>query len=280
MSITNLVRAIVPKINLCISPSTGELEATFMTSVCRSSNLQALIDTCDLPVQADPLLAAYRAVLSEDHRGTRLADEDHHPPTKPPCFETLDNEFYQLLLQALNRKFGTTGYASEGGQALPVTRRVKQLEKVSIRGVVYAREKSLPRDSNVLFRRLGGSSSRVGRIWSIFRLQHPTPGGPMMETTYIIVREYLPLSDEMMQSQYTRFGFAGGFLCHSARWSGFHVVELTDIICHFAKTTIRHDGGDFMHVLPLNKVRISFPQYARQLNTLKMMESYVLPAAF
>jgi hypothetical protein len=179
----------------------------------------------------------------------------------------------------LNKKFGIVGYTSEGGQAFSVTQHVEQLEKVSIRGVVYARGKSLPRDSNVLFRRSGGSSSRVGRIWSIFHLQHPTPDGPTMDATYILVREYLPFSDEAMQSQYTQFGFAGGFLCHSEKWKRFYVVELTDIICHFARTMVRHDDGDVMHVLPLNKVRILFPKCTHQLNVLKMMESYVLPSA-
>ena len=226
-----------------------------MTSVCRSSNLQALVDTCNLPEQAKPLLAAYESVVNEDHRGTRLADEDHHPPTKPPRSETLDNESYQLLLQTLNKKFRTTSYTSEGGRMLPVTRSVEQLEKVSIRGVVYAREGSLPRDSNVLFRRLGGSTSRVGRIQSIFRLQHPTPESPLVEATYALVREYLPFSDEVAQSQYKQFGFAGGFLCHSERWDRLHVIGLTDIICHFAKT-VRNSNGNLMHVLPLNKVRI------------------------
>jgi len=250
-----------------------------MTSVCRSSNLQALVDTCNLPEQAGPLLTAYGSVVSEDHRGTRLADEDHHPPTKPPRSETLDNESYQLLLRMLNKKFGTVGYTSEGGQAFPVTRRVDQLEKVSIRGVVYAREKSLPRDSNVLFRRSGGSTSMVGRIWSIFRLQHPTPDGRMVEATYILVREYLSLSNEVMQSQYTQFGFAGGFLCHSERWNKFHVVGLTDILSHFAKTMVRHGDENIMHVLPLNKVSILFRMYIPQLNLLKMMDSYNLPSA-
>jgi hypothetical protein len=234
----------------------GELEATFTTSVCRSSNLQALVDSCNLPKEADPLLAAYRLVLSEDHRGTRLADENHHPITKPPFFETLDEEFYQLLLQTLNEKFRTTGYTSEGHQMLSVSQRVAQLEKVSIRGVVYACEKSLRRDSNVLFRRSGGSSSRVGEIQSIFRLQHPTPNSSVMEATYILVREYLPLIDEVMQFRYRQFGFAGGFLCHGDEWNGFHVVGLSDIICHFAKTPVRHEDKGFIHVLPLNKVRI------------------------
>jgi len=249
-----------------------------MTSVCRSSNLQALVDTHKLPEQAEPLLAAYGSVVSEDHRGTRLADQDHHPPTKPPRRETLDDEPYRLLLQMLDKKFGTERYTSESSQAFSVTRRVKRLEKVSIRGVVYACENSLPRDSNVLFRRLGGSSSRVGRIWSIFRLQHPTPEVPIVEATYVLVREYLPLSHEAMQSQYTQFGFAGGFLCHSERWSRFHVVELTDIICHFAKTMVRDGDGSIMHVLPLNKVKDQFPEFACWLTVLKMMESYTLPS--
>lgn len=231
-----------------------------MTSVCRNSNLQALVDTCDLPEQAGPLLTVYGSVLSEDHRGTRLADENHHPPTRPPRPEMLDDESHQLLLRMLNKKFGTVGFTPEGGQVFLVTRHAEQLEKVSIRGVVYAREKSLPRDSNVLFRRSGGSSPRVGRIWSIFRLQHPTPEDFMIVATYILVREYLPFLDEVVQAQYTRFGFAGGFLCHSERWSRFHVVELADILCHFAKTTVRHGDGNLMHVLPLNKVRISLPK--------------------
>lgn len=255
-STTNQVRGIAPTIYVHVSHSIpGELEATFMTSVCRSSNLQALVDTCRLPEQAGPLLTAYGSVVSEDHRGTRLADQDHHPPTKPPRSEVLDDESYQLLLQMLNKKFRTTGYTSGRGQVFSVTRSVRRLEKVSIRGVVYACEKSLPRDSNVLFRRLGGSSSRVGRIWSIFRLQHPTPDVPATEATYILVREYLPFPDEAMQYQYKQFGFAGGFLCHSERWSRFHIVELTDIISHFAKTTLRDGDGSIMHVLPLNKVK-------------------------
>ncbi|KAF9786240.1 hypothetical protein BJ322DRAFT_1108098 [Thelephora terrestris] len=80
-----------------------------------------------------------------------------------------------------------------------------------------------------------------------------------MQATYAIVREYLPFLDEVKQSQYTQFGFAGGFLCHRERWNRSHIVELTGIICHFAKFTLQ---GGFMHVLPLNK----------------MMDSYDLPS--
>lgn len=236
------------------------------------------MDTYEVPEQAEPLLTAYGSVASEDHRGTRLADQDHHPPTKPPRSDTLDDESYRLLLQMLNEKFGTTRYTSGASQSFSVTQRVDRLEKVSIHGVVYACEKSLPRDSNIIFRRPGGSSSRVGKICSIFRLQHPTPEGSTVEATYVLVQEYLPFLNVEMQFQYKQFGFAGGFLCHSKRWSRFHVVELADIICHFAKTVIRDGDGDIMHVLPLNKVGFSLPEYEPWLTVFKMMESYTLPS--
>lgn len=246
-----------------------------MTAVCRSSNLQALVDTCDPSGQAGPLLTAYNSVANEDHRGTRLADEDHHPPSKPPRSEILDNESYHLLLQMLDDKFGAIGHTSEGDR-VRVTRNVEQLEKVSIRGVVYAHENSLPRDSNVLFRRFGGSTPRVGKIRSIFCLQHSTPAGPITKATYISVREYLPFLNREIQSQYTKFGFAGGFLCHSEKWNRVHIIEPTNIICHFAKTVLQ-DG--LMHVLPLNKVSILLDEFTRMLIALKMMDAYELPSA-
>jgi hypothetical protein len=32
------------------------------------------------------------------------------------------------------------------------------------------------------------------------------------------------------------------------------VVEVDDVVCHFAKTFLGQQGGDVFHVLPLNKV--------------------------
>ena len=225
-----------------------------MSSVCQSSNLQALVDRSDLPKEAEPLLAAYNSVASEDHRGTRLADEHHYPPTRPPCQELLEDGVYKLLQRTLNKKFQTSGYTTRNSGVFSVTRQVEQLEKVSIRGVVYACGRALPRDSNVIFRRLGGTSSRVGSIKSIFRHAHRTPEALAREVTLVHVREYLPIFDDTVQSKYTQFGFAGSFLCHSDRWSNFHIVELTNIVCHFAKTAVSLGDMEVMHVLPLNKV--------------------------
>lgn len=223
-------------------------------SVCQSSNLQALLDRGDLPEAAGPLLSAYNTISNEDHRGTRLADEIHHPPTKPPVSVELRDDTYLLLLGALDRRFGTTWYTSGGVGSPIVPRTVLELDKVSIRGVIYASAKVLPRDSDIIFRREGGSSTRVGSIQSIFHLSHPTPAGPAAVNTFLLIEQYDPVTDQAKQSTYTRFGFAGGFLCHNQRRSGHHIIGLENVICHFAKTVLQQDDDGLMHVLPLNKV--------------------------
>lgn len=246
----------------------GELEATFTMSVCRSSNLQALLDRGDLPEAADPLLSAYGTVSNEDHRGTRLADEVHHPPTKPPVTAELQGGTHALLLRALNQRFRTTWYTS-GGMGSPfIPRTVLQLDKLSIRGVIYASARVLPRDSDIVFRREGGSGLRVGSIQLIFRLSHPTPAGPVETATFLLVEQYTPVTDQIIQSKYTRFGFAGGFLCHNQKLSESHVIGSANVICHFAKTTLQQVDGDLIHVLPLNKVGPAFVMAPTQkLNT-------------
>ena len=238
-----------------LNPQLGELEATFMMSVCQSSNLQALLDRDDLPEATGPLLSAYETVSNEDHRGTRLADELHHPPTKPPVLVELQDGTYRLLLMALNQKSLTTWYTSGDVESPVIPRMVLEMDKVSIRGVIYASANSLLRDSDIIFRREGGSGSRVGSIKSIFRLSHPTPTGPVTTTTFLLVEQYSPVTDQGMQSTYTRFGFAGGFLCRNRARGGLHIISADNVICHFAKTILQTDD-ELMHVLPLNKVGI------------------------
>jgi hypothetical protein len=229
-----------------------------MSSVCRSSNLQAFVDRSDLPKEANTLLTAYNSVANEDHRGTRLADEHHYPQTRPPRQDVLNDEVYHLLLATLDKKFGTSGYTTMGSGVFSVVRQVQQLEKVSIRGVVYACKKSLPRDSNIIFRQLGSSDSQVGSIDSIFHLAHKTPEGLTRNATFLLVDECLQFLDQAVQSKYTQFGFAGGFLSRSDR-GRFHIVEPANIVCHFAKTEVSLHNEKVIHVLPLNKVSCSVP---------------------
>lgn len=242
-------------------------------SVCRSSNLQALLDRQDLPSEVQPLRSAYETVTNEDHRGTRLADESHHPRTRPPSSLVLQTEVYKLLLSALDRKFETTEYTRN---RTPAPREVQELYKLSIRGVVFSSTRTLPRDSNILFRGYSDSRPCVGTIQSIFQFTLQDRGAKM---TYLLVQQHSPLADEAVQKFYTQFGFAGGFLCHIDQLIRSHLIEPTDVICHFAKTPLRNRDG-VMHVLPLNKVSdMSIDRQRVAKAYPEMMESYELPSA-
>ena len=233
----------------------GELEATFTTAICRNANLQAVLDREDIPSDARPLIDAFTKVSNEDHRGTRLADEIHHPPTRPPKQLELTQSTYQRLVQLLNQRSQTTNYTTTPGDPWFVPRSVLELEKIAIRGVIYATAKSLPRDSNIIFRKHGDSIMRVGKITTIFSSSHPGTDRLTVKTNFAMIEERLPVMDDTSQRTYQQFGFAGGFLCRSTPSGPTHLVEVGDVICHFAKTFLGHWGGDEFHALPLNKVR-------------------------
>ena len=224
-------------------------------AVCRSSNLQGIISSVNLPRQIGSLLDSFHQVADEDHRGTRLADETHHPPTKPPRPITLAQDIRAAVAKFLNRKYRTNQYTVvQGRWTVPPT--ALALEKVSIRGIIYASEKALPRDSNVIFRRVGGSSHRAGRIASMFSLSYPAPdtGSPVSTNTFLVVREWEVVEDEDAQRRYRQFGFAGGFLCRN-RTADVHLVGVDNIVSHHAKTFFDQRESERFHVLPLNKVR-------------------------
>jgi len=193
-----------------------------------------------------PLLDAFLTVSNEDHRGTRLADENHFPPQKPPQNATLEPHIHRLFLALVN----DIPSLSRSSLSASVTPNVSELEKISISGVIYAREKSLPRDSNIIFRRPGGLSDRVGRIKQIFRSEHV-----LSEVTLLVVAQHRLVMDPAAQGTYRRFGFAGGYLCDSREDARQYMIRSTDVICHFARSSLVWGGETLMHALPLNSVR-------------------------
>lgn len=214
-------------------------------TACRAANLEWIMHSGDVSDHVRPLVDAFLRVSNEDHRGTRLADENHFPPQKPPRNTTLDPPIHELFLGLVN-DFPSL---ARNGILAPITPSILELEKISISGVIYAREKSLPRDSNIVFRRPGGSSDRVGRIKQIFQSEHV-----ISEVTLLVVSQHRLVADPIAQGAYGRFGFAGGYLCDPREDGRRHVVRSTDVVCHFARTTLTLEGETLMHALPLNSV--------------------------
>ena len=221
--------------------STGELEATFTMTACRTANLEWMMQDQGIHDSVRPLVEAFSKVSNEDHRGTRLADEVHFPTNKPPKAVRLHHHIHRLLLQlvtGMSTSINTSSYTSEA----------LELEKVSISGIIYASEKSLPRDSNIIFQRPRGTSHRVGRIKLIFQVSYQP------EKTFLVVSQHKLIVNTDVRNVYRRFGFAGGFLCDAEEDGQILIIQMEDVICHFAKTTLLPIEEKLMHALPLNAV--------------------------
>ena len=213
----------------------------------RTANLEWMMHTAKFSDHVRPLMDVFLRITNEDHRGMRLADEHHFPPQKPPQNSMLEPQIHKLLLGLVNNIPSISRY----NLLVPVTPNVLELEKISISGVIYARESSLPRDSNIIFRRPGGSSSRVGRIKRIFQSGHI-----ISEVTLLVVAQHKLVADPTEQCTYTQFGFAGGYLCESEEDGHQYIIRSIDVICHYAKITVLREGKTLIHALPLNSVRL------------------------
>ena len=211
----------------------------------RAANLEWIMHTENVSDHVRPLLDAFLRVTNEDHRGTRLADEHHFPPQKPPKNSILEPQIHKLFLSLIN----DVPSLSRLNLLAPITPSILDLEKISISGVIYARERLLPRDSNIIFQRPGGSSDRVGRIKQIFQSEHVTCG-----VTLLVVAQHRLVADPTVQNAYGRFGFAGGYLCDPEEDGCQYVIRSTDVVCHYAKTTLVWEEKTLMHALPLNSV--------------------------
>ena len=179
----------------------------------------------------------------------------HHPPTKPPKGLCLSDSVHQLLALFLNRRYQTTRYTTKCDNPWFVQRTVLKLDKLSIRGIIYASAESLPRDSNIIFRKPGDRTLRIGNINTIFSASYRQASYQEAKITCLVMEDWSPVMDTAAQRTYQQFGFAGGFLCRNEVVEMMSVVEEGDIVCHFAKTFLGQRNGEIFHALPLNKVR-------------------------
>jgi hypothetical protein len=224
-------------------PVLGELELTFTMTACRVANMEALMEDKRISTDAKELVDAFSTVVNEDHRGTRLADEHHFPPTKPPVHTQLDSQTFLLY----SRLISATNDVSEAWRIS--TSRVLVLEKVTIAGIIYSSFKSLPRDSNIVFQVPGKTSHCIGRVDSIFQ---PECNGAS-NATFLVVSQFSVVREHPMQDVYKRFGFAGGYL-YSEDYVTLRVIRTLDVICHFVRTPVDSEGQGLIHALPLNTV--------------------------
>jgi hypothetical protein len=219
----------------------------------RTANLRAILaDDEKICQNVMELVKSIKAIEQEDIRGFRLASM--LDPTLPDYADSslvpfmLSGEPYQLLCGMLRSNSLDDSAVHPHAEAF-------SLNRIAKHGVSYGTYASPSfRDSSIIFR---GSSSvsphahdlhKAGRIEKIF--QHVYQG---IKTFYLVVREHQRIDPNI--DPYTRFGFAGGYLCEKVP-SLLHLIMLEQVVSHFALTTMRSDGQKHLiHALPIDRVR-------------------------
>jgi len=165
----------------------------------------------------------------------------------------------------------------DGPPDTAIPREAKFLDKFSLRGVEYSTVRCRIRNSHVLFRHFEPDTSRasnqpesgqITHISSIPLFPHHTPFlniKPLHPGFYLCVRPYLSLQPELsnIDEMYRRFGFAGGFLCRRELAPPI-IIEPCGIISHIAVTPLDVEEHHVMHILPMDRVRLSLCNLSRE----------------
>jgi len=247
-----------------------------MRSSTREANLQAILtDDSEVRSHVGDLVEAYKNILAEDVRGTRLA---HMIDTAHLAQRTLDfaydrkrlheSSFPDAILavfnQFLHRKHpALMEIDTESSPTADPSRNAQFLDKFSLRGVQYSTATCRSRDSHLFFR--SPQHEKSGQITHIFFHTH-VPDSPSSSSrgqashpsVYLCVQPYAPLQHSPdlreIDRRYKRFGFAGGFLCRN-EFAPPVIIEPSDIICHIAVTPLEISGHEVIHILPMDRVR-------------------------
>jgi hypothetical protein len=240
--------------------SAGQLESTMLMSSARNSNLLAILDDDkELGVTVQNLKETLKFMQTENLRGFRLSEfldpnaPDYHVNAKATR-QVLKPEHFRLLASFLDLP---------GNGESTVCKEVVSLERISFQGLCYGTFQSPHyRDSSIIFRASAAhpvsseqrqNGALAGVIDMIFESECRVQGGEVLKRIFLFVNEHLSVqrSRPTFHDPYRKYGFAAGFLCERQS-STRHIIELTQIVSHFALTTL--PAEDLIHVMPVDRV--------------------------
>lgn len=211
-----------------------------LMTTARNANLWAMLsDNQDVRSTVADMIGTMESIAKEDVRGFRLASM--LDPTLPEF--TLNTRAKPLILNNNHLRLfcnllhflGRTGAVEE----------VLSVDAISYRGVTYGTFASRDsRNSTVIFYSQDSHAKKVkksGVIDIIF--QHES-------SIYLVVQEHPPMERRDLVDPYRPFGVFAGYLCE-AKPSTSHVIELSQVISHFALTEL---PDSLIHVMPVDRV--------------------------
>ncbi len=227
---------------------------------CAGQNIKALVlgnTSSSIIKRLQPLFCKR---FDNDSRGTLLSDiyaldkTDHIQLTNSSHKATLTSEVYGLLAAKL-QQMGPS-WASSAWRAT-LKEPVLTQTSITVRGIKYSVANTAIGDSQVVFGNYPLGDWSAGRIDAIFSwpLKAHRADAEEEQTIFLLLRVFKPLPpDEAGQDRY-RFYADGGRLFQAEYEEGFSLIQVHEIVAHFAGTAhLGEDGVPHrLHVLPLDR---------------------------
>ncbi|KAJ2936879.1 hypothetical protein H1R20_g214, partial [Candolleomyces eurysporus] len=232
----------------------GEIEKTMFIKFCCTQNIKVIYHTTQLPQQLHEMIRFYEDNYASDLRGTRLSDAfaeddrfgvvDEVITYQRADFSVLaDDDFSLLKAWMLKHQPEKRSFSREV---------IRRNEIFRFGQKFTSRDHSMV-DSHVIFKEDDNEEWQAGSILGIF--SHATIGGKATQT-WAVIRPYQELSlEDTEKDPYLMFPVINGALFQNSWANSAVLVEVTDIIAHFASCVLQIDGlaEECRLVLPLNK---------------------------
>lgn len=213
-----------------------------------AQNVRVLLARPEMPKSLGSIQLIFARVFDSDNRGTLLADirafsdtpEDVTLTNTSKC-SALDHHVYRLYRR----------WSRSRGCPVPLNSVLAQ-SSIMRHGIRYATSRSSKGDSYVVFGKSLSDEWCAGRIKYIFG----SPGSA--GTVFLAVSQYDTLgADDQERDPYRAFPLVGGKLFRRTRKKSLVLLTLSDLLCHFAATSMHVEGieTECLHVLPLDRVR-------------------------
>ncbi|KAI0691929.1 hypothetical protein C8T65DRAFT_711462 [Cerioporus squamosus] len=219
---------------LNVNGNFGELEMTFMMQMSRMANLRPILRTDTVKNAMPTFVAAYNRLSQEDRRGMRL--DETMRGASDNAIEVVDRKKGILLddnvYRALRDRIRLEGTVYKGdGSGQDSSRRDSRDPPSLCRSRAQG-------DSNVIFCYPAFEGKGAGRIEQIF-IHKRRNGWEVAEEIYLVMRRLTSLNDkDRSLDPYQSFPI-GGALYYDEYNKTLLVVRPSDLVCHFAKTSMR-----------------------------------------
>lgn len=226
---------------------------------CAGQNIKALV----LGNTSSPVLKRLQPVFCKrfdnDSRGTLLSDiyaldtADHIHLTNSSHKTTLAPEIYGLLMAKL-RQMGPS-WASSAWRAT-LKEPVLTQTSITARSIKYSVANTAIGDSQVVFGNYPRGDWSAGRIDAIFAWPKAhRADAEEDQTIFLLLRIFKPLPPDEAGQDFYRFYTDGGRLFQAEYEAGFSLIQVHEIVAHFAGTAhLGEDGVPHrLHVLPLDR---------------------------